>query len=197
MSAATELRPALLRAAKYRALHLLLRPPTSTRQEELRALADDLSEEEEVNLRPVLDQTDEQVEAEGFRVLKPAGPVSLSSSNYIRDGYADMGPILGDVAGFYHAFGYEPFPGESPDHFASLAGFLSHVCLKEAWATNEGDEEGAEICRDAEAKLLAEHVMPYLLRLAETLSEAAPEGGYYTAVAEIITQLASSEGETA
>ena len=189
MSAAAELRPALEKAAVGRFLHLALCPPAPGRQADLRAIAAELPQGEIEGVEDLLKATDEEVAAEGFRLIGPAGVVPISASNYIEGGYADMGPILGDIAGFHKAFGFESTLAESPDHFAALFEFLSFLAVKEAWENAEGDEEQAELCRDAEAKFLADHVTPYLPRFAARLAAAAPEGGHHAALALILMQV--------
>ncbi len=189
MSAATELRPTLEKAAIRRFLHLALCPPGPGRQDDLRAIAAELPPGEFDGVDDLLTATDEEVEAEGFRLIGPAGIVPISASNYIEEGYADKGPKLGDAAGFHHAFGFTPTLSEAPDHFSTIFEFLSFLALKEAWESAEGDEEQAELCRDAEAKFLKEHVTIYLPRFAERLAAAAPVGGHHAALARVLMQV--------
>ena len=60
---------------------------------------------------------------------------------------------------------------------------------REHWESADGDEAQAELCRDAEAKFLYEHVTPYLPRFAERLATAAPEGGHHAALARVLMQV--------
>jgi TorA maturation chaperone TorD len=171
----------LARATEYRLLHALLRPPAPGRREELRALARELPD---AAVGPgLVEADDDEVAAEAFRLLGPAGPVSVCASDYGGDGYADKGPFLANVAGFYRAFGFEPAAGENPDHFASLFEFLGFLALKQAWAVHDRDGGQAEVAAEAEAKLASEYVHPYLDRFVERLSSLAPEGGAYAAIA--------------
>jgi hypothetical protein len=189
VSAATELRPALEKAAIRRFLYIALCPPRPGHQEDLRAIAAELPKGEFEGVKDLLTATDDEVAAEGFRLIGPAGVVPITSSNYIEDGYADKGPKLGDAAGFHKAFDFTATLSESPDHFATIFEFLSFLALKEAWESADGDESQAELCRDAEAKFLTEHVTPYLPRFAERLAAASPPGGHHAALARVLTQV--------
>ncbi|MHC4470839.1 MAG: molecular chaperone TorD family protein [Planctomycetota bacterium] len=186
-SADTTLGEHLERAARYRLLHLLVRPPVPGRREEIEAVGREIPG---LGLEPLIAASDEEAAAEAFRLLGQAGSVSACASDYVEDGYADKGPFLADVAGFYRAFGFTPTLAENPDHFAAMFEFLSFLALKQAWAGREGDEEQREIAADAEAKLLAERVRPYLSRFSERLLAAAPPGGAFEAVARHVAMTA-------
>jgi nitrate reductase assembly molybdenum cofactor insertion protein NarJ len=174
------------RATEYRFLHTLLREPFDGRREALEALATTMSFEEGADSGPLLAASDERAQTEAFRLLGQAGRVSVCASDYVDGGYADKGPILADIAGFYGAFGFRPTMPENPDHFANIFEFLAVLALKEAWALEEGDLEGAEVARDAERKLVEEHVHPYLGRFAERLASFAAPDGVYGPVAEYV-----------
>jgi len=151
--------------------------------------------EEGFDVAPLLAPCDEDAEVEAFGLLGQAGRVSGCASDYVEDGYADKGPILGDVAGFYRAFGFEPMLAENPDHFGNLFEFLAFLALKQAWCVEAGHPDQAEIAADAEGKLLAEHVHPYLARFAERLSGFAAEGGAYAPVAGYVGRYAARFGD--
>ena len=157
----------------------------------LRALWNETTAEHGVDLGPALGPDDDAVEAERCRLLGSAGSVSAYASDYVRDGYADKGPILGDIAGFYRAFGFEAKLAEAPDHFANLLSFLALLAVKQAYAEYHGNAEEAEVAKDAESKLLAEHLHPYLGRFAARLAVCAPEEGVYAAVAAGLTEAAA------
>jgi len=176
------------RAAQYRFAALLLRPPWPGRRAALVELAGETSWSDGPDPGPVAEAEDAAVEAEAFRVLGQAGDVSALSSDYVGSGYADKGPILADVAGFYRAFGYEPSLREPPDHFAAIFEFLSFLSLKRTWALLEGDPEQARIAQEAEEKLRAEHLDGRFGRFLERLEEKAPEGGTYREVARFLAE---------
>lgn len=89
---------------------------------------------------------------------------------------------LGDVRGFYEAFGVRPRAGgERPDHVACELEFLALLALKEALAIAGGDDERLARCRDAEASFLAAHAARWIPALAARIALAAPGGGYAAA----------------
>ncbi len=66
---------------------------------------------------------------------------------------------LADIAGFYRAFGVEVTPGmERVDHVAVELEFLHLLAVKAALARESGEIEHAEICRDAAAAFLNDHL---------------------------------------
>ena len=189
MTATRQLRTALEKAALRRFLFLALSPPAPGRQDGLRAIAAELPTGAVEDAEALTAWTDDEVAAERFRLLGPAGTVPTSAGNYVLDGYADLGPILGDVAGFHRAFGFTSTLAESPDHFATLFEFLSFLAVKEAWESTAGDEEQADLCRDAEAKFVEQHLTDYRPRFAERLLAAAPEEGYHAALAATLLRV--------
>jgi DMSO reductase family type II enzyme chaperone len=78
---------------------------------------------------------------------------------------------LADLAGFYRAFGMEGSDGERerPDHVSVELEFMHLLTYKEAWALAQGDQGGAEICREAEADFLTDHVLKWLPEFARRL----------------------------
>lgn len=193
LSAATAsdvaVRPHLDRAARRRFLGLLLEPPRRGRQAALRALALEIPPGEALaDLGPALRPSDDEVEAEHFRVLGAGGAVSACASDYVEGGFADKGPILADIAGFYRAFAFEPGAREAPDHFACMFEFLAFLALKQAYAALGSEPEQAEVAAAAERAFIAEHVAPYLARFAERLAAAARAGGAYEAIARVLAE---------
>jgi TorA maturation chaperone TorD len=67
---------------------------------------------------------------------------------------------LADIAGFYRAFGVEVSgtAHERADHLAVELEFMGYLCAKEAHALEHAQATQAEICRDAQAKFLKDHV---------------------------------------
>jgi len=182
------------RAAEYRFLSIVLSPPAAGRRKSLDELAPSVRFEDGFDVAALLLPHDEESSLEAFKVIGQAGRVSVCASDYVEDGYADKGPIIGDVAGFYGAFGFEPSLPENPDHFGNLFEFLAFLALKQAWCLEDGHPEQARIAEDAEQKLLAEHVHPYLGRFAERLSEFA--GAVYAPVAGYVGDYAGRWQDT-
>jgi len=80
---------------------------------------------------------------------------------------------MADIAGFYHAFGFE-VRGQRPDHIAPELEFVALTLAKEAYARLSGEAEGGEICAEAREKFLAEH----LCRWLPLIAERAESGGH-------------------
>lgn len=96
---------------------------------------------------------------------------------------------LGDIRGFYEAFGVRPRRGgERPDHLACELEFASLLALKEAIALAAGDVERRDICRAAASTFLADHLGRWLPALASRIARRAPDSGY-AAAAAIATSL--------
>lgn len=106
----------------------------------------------------------------------------INQASYIR---RDKGAILGDLAGFYSAFGWKNNPerGERPDH---LVAQLEFVGMLFAMAAQTNDEQQVAVVHDALAQFAREHMHDWLpsvcLRLIETTNLA-----YYGAVAQWLT----------
>jgi len=90
---------------------------------------------------------------------------------------------LADLAGFYRAFGVESVGGlHRLDHIAVELEFAYVLAAKEERARALGETEGAETCREARRKLLAEHLgawgVPFLAKV-----ETSEEAGVYARIA--------------
>ncbi len=86
---------------------------------------------------------------------------------------------LGDIRGFYEAFGVRPRPGgERPDHIACELEFLALLSLKEAIAVAAGDEERLGLCRRATSSFLQDHPGRWVRALAARVAQRAPDSGY-------------------
>lgn len=81
---------------------------------------------------------------------------------------------LADIAGFYKAFGLQPAPDfhDRLDHLSVELEFLHFLCAKEAYALAKGHpQEQLAVCREAQAKFLAEHLGQWALGFAQKLQE--------------------------
>lgn len=67
---------------------------------------------------------------------------------------------LADIAGFYQAFGFRlgEVQRERPDHLSVELEFMYLLALKEALALENGSQEQAEICRQAQRHFLRDHL---------------------------------------
>jgi TorA maturation chaperone TorD len=91
---------------------------------------------------------------------------------------------LGDIRGFYEAFGFRPRTGgERPDHIACELEFLAILALKEAIAIAGGDDERVELGRDAARSFLQDHPGRWVRALAARVGQRAPDSGYAAATA--------------
>jgi TorA maturation chaperone TorD len=64
---------------------------------------------------------------------------------------------MGDVAGFYRAFGMG-FTGDRPDHISMELEFMRLLAMKEAKALMDGSPENAQICVSAQREFLRCHL---------------------------------------
>lgn len=101
---------------------------------------------------------------------------------------------LADIAGFYRAFGLDLSEGanERPDHLAIELEFLHFLCLKEAYALAHHGPEQVELCRDAEAKFLMEHLLSWAPSFAKRLQGVAGDG-FYKHVGSLMAAFLSTE----
>lgn len=79
---------------------------------------------------------------------------------------------LADIAGFLRAFGLRP-ARDRPDHLVTELDFVAFLCLKAAIAEAQGRAEEADLCRDARAKFLRDHLGRWVEAHARTVRETA------------------------
>lgn len=100
---------------------------------------------------------------------------------------------MADIAGFYRAFGVDTTEtGEKADALTAELEFMYMLCVKEAIAEDDGNREGAAICRDAQAKFLKEHLAVWLPRLIARMEQAGAEG-FYLALARLTERFVAAE----
>lgn len=91
---------------------------------------------------------------------------------------------LGDIRGFYEAFGVRPHPGgERPDHLACEFEFMALLALKEAIALADCDDRRLLLCRDAARAFLLDHPGRWVRAFAARVAQRAPGSGYAAAAA--------------
>jgi TorA maturation chaperone TorD len=104
---------------------------------------------------------------------------------------------LADIAGFYRAFGLEPSTEhpERQDHLALELEFMAFLLGLERAAIESDSADGAErgaICRDAQRKFLAEHLVWWTPTFARLLSLRDP-GGFYDSVSQFLAAWITAE----
>jgi TorA maturation chaperone TorD len=97
---------------------------------------------------------------------------------------------LGDICGFYEAFGVRPRTGgERPDHVACELEFLALLALKEAIAVAGANDHHQQLCRDAARHFLQDHPGRWVRALAAQIAQRAPDSGYAAAATIAATVL--------
>lgn len=101
---------------------------------------------------------------------------------------------LADVAAFYQAFGVQVSTraGERLDHITIEAEFLYLLLSKEVAALQAGNQEGAEVCREARRKFFQEHMGWWLPAFSRLLSRVAPPG-YYQELSSLTASMSALE----
>lgn len=104
---------------------------------------------------------------------------------------------LADIAGFYRAWGLEVSDQakERPDHVSVETEFMSYMALKEAYALEKGNSEGASISREVQVKFLGEHLGRWIPAFASALEDGAKEGFYAFLARAIREWVAGDAGE--
>ena len=195
---------ALCRATLYSALALGFRPPTEetlTRlvsQEGAAALADAAA---------VLDVNGESrlaTAAWGLCTTRPASVADLSASFRRLFGHTARGAVppyateygaealfqqpqeLGDLVGFYRAFGLtlNTAEHERADHVSCECEFLSFLALKEVYALEQQDTPMLEETRKATRLFLRDHLGRFVPTFAKKLARE-DRGGFYGALGEL------------
>lgn len=122
--------------------------------------------------------------AEHHRLFDGAMVCPPNETAYVR---RDKGAILGDLCGFYRAFGFgsREDSGDKPDHLAAELEFLAMLLVMLAQAVRTHQHEAAQVTRAALLSFAQDHVDPWLglftQRLADTTALPC-----YVAVAEAL-----------
>jgi DMSO reductase family type II enzyme chaperone len=101
---------------------------------------------------------------------------------------------LGDLMGFYHAFGLTLKAGkrERPDHVSCECEFLMFLALKEAYALEQDNREMLAETRKAEKLFLRDHLARFLPTFTAKL-EREDSSGFYARLAEICRRFVAAE----
>lgn len=131
---------------------------------------------------------DDSLWAEEYvRLFECAVPCPINECGYVR---RDKGAILGDIAGFYSAFGFKLADGacERVDHLVCQLEFFAMLLVMLAKAHEDRNHEGAHVTAEAIGSFAFDHVgqwlhafcarlketttLPFYLEVSELLSEA-------------------------
>lgn len=85
---------------------------------------------------------------------------------------------LGDLSGFYRAFGLKVNTFERVDHIGCECEFLAFLTRKEAYALEQNDAEMLEETRRAQRLFLKDHLGRFVPAFVKTLSRENPDGFY-------------------
>jgi len=157
----------LLRADLWRVLAIAFSAPSNQSIENLRALCEDLS----ARLTSV-DQAFKDGIAELGKSIDELDPTKLEhehnalfSMDVLVPAYEgsyqriERGAVVGEVAGYFRAFGLEPIDHSGPpDSMWNELAFLSWLSLKEAYAVEHQLEEELSITRNAMSEFLQDHL---------------------------------------
>lgn len=101
---------------------------------------------------------------------------------------------LGDLHGFYNAFGLalNRAEHERADHVSCECEFLAFLALKEAYALGRDDAAMLEETRKAERLFLRDHLARFLPAFANKLARE-DQGGFYHALGELARHLIARE----
>lgn len=93
---------------------------------------------------------------------------------------------LGDIQGFYKAFGLDisDVEKERCDHISVELEFMHFLLYKQAYAIENHGDEKAQICVDAQKKFLKEHVGKWVPLFAVLFGRKA-EDGFYCALSAL------------
>jgi putative dimethyl sulfoxide reductase chaperone len=88
---------------------------------------------------------------------------------------------LGDIQGFYKAFGLDisDIEKERCDHISVEMEFMHYLLYKQAYALENHGDEKAQICVGAHKKFLKEHIGKWAPLFAVLFGRKAGEGFYY------------------
>lgn len=123
---------------------------------------------------------------EAARLYEASQACPANETAFVR---RDKGAVLGDVVGFYRAFGVEPAPGsgEKPDHVVAELEFMGLLCLMLGQALEQGRPAEAEVCERALASFARDHLGEWLPGFCLALSQASPQP-FQQAAAEAVVR---------
>jgi TorA maturation chaperone TorD len=153
----------LRKSARWRLLGLMFECPGEGWGGQLKELAKEAADDE---LSAAAQAACDEATPELYHtIFGPGGPAAIREVSYCES--LIPGQSIADLQAFYDAFAYRPALDEPPDHTAVMLGFMSYLCMKEAYAVSRNNEEQAVIVAEAESSFLNNH----LAGLAEILAQ--------------------------
>jgi len=122
------------------------------------------------------------------------GEIAPYETEYGNEALFQQPQELGDLMGFYNAFGLAMKTGkhERPDHISCEFEFLMFLALKEAYALERNDRDMVAETRKAEKFFMRDHLGRFLLAFAGQLQRADP-CGFYGSLGELCRQFVAAE----
>jgi DMSO reductase family type II enzyme chaperone len=122
------------------------------------------------------------------------GPVPPYETEYGNEALFQQPQELGDLMGFYHAFGLQlkKVQHERPDHISCECEFLMFLALKEAYALEHNNREMLAETRKAEKLFLRDHLARFFPTFAAKLNRE-DRSGFYGKLAEFGLRLVMAE----
>jgi len=110
--------------------------------------------------------------AEHNRLFEGGVTCPPNETAYVR---RDKGAILSDIAGFYHAFGFEPAQGvgEKPDHIITELQFAALLLVMAGRAAAEGRADDETTTREALASFSADHLGAWIDLFCQRLAQVS------------------------
>jgi DMSO reductase family type II enzyme chaperone len=135
--------------------------------------------------------------ASKYRVLfghTAQGRISPYETEYGNEALFQQPQELGDLMGFYHAFGLrlKPEHHERPDHVSCECEFLMFLALKEAYALEQNNREMLAETRKAEKLMLRDHLGRFFPTFVAGLTREDPSG-FYGRLGELGLRFISAE----
>ena len=122
------------------------------------------------------------------------GQVPPYETEYGNEALFQQPQELGDLMGFYHAFGLKlkTDKHERPDHVSCELEFFMFLALKEAFAMEQDNREMLAETRKAEKLFLRDHLARFVPTFTNQLQREAP-GGFYTKLAALCLQIVAAD----
>jgi TorA maturation chaperone TorD len=154
-------------------------PPPAALLGRVPELFDYAAVNESVKLDPALRATLEQAAdtppgewaAESTRLFQAGIACPCNETAYIR---RDKGAVIGDICGFYAAFGLTPRNDstEKPDHISHELEFVAALLVMLARAIDAGEDEAAAVTRDALISFAEDHPGQWIPAFTQRLTSA-------------------------